>query len=129
MSASWITENKDISSADNFVFDDKPSASLLNCVSCVLKTCSRASVPCVLTCSDTNVLCVRTCSRANVLCVLTWPRTNVPYMLTCQDGLHAYMLTCQRASLDATIFNFAAIVAEVVHTAGKFKSLITAFPQ
>ena len=29
MSTSWITENKDVSSANNFAFDDKPSARLL----------------------------------------------------------------------------------------------------
>ena len=60
--------------------------SLLNCVPCVLKTCSRANVPCVLT-----------CSRANVPCVLTCTRANVPYVLTCQCVLRAYVLTCQRA--------------------------------
>ena len=40
--------------------------SLLNCVSCVLKTCSRANVPCVLTCSRANVPCVLTCQRASI---------------------------------------------------------------
>ena len=59
---------------------------LLNCVPCVLKTCSRVNVPCAL---------------------------------TCQRALRAYVFTCQRASFDATIFSFAAIVAEVVHTVGK----------
>ena len=71
--------------------------SLLNCVPCVLKTCSRANVSCVLTCSRANVPCVLTCSRANVPCVLTCTRANVPYVLTCQCALRAYVLTCQRA--------------------------------
>ena len=44
---------------------------------CVLKTCSRANVTCVLTCSRANVPCVLTCSRANVLCMLTCSRANV----------------------------------------------------
>ena len=35
--------------------------SLLNCVPCVPKTCSRANVPCVLTCPCANVFCVLTC--------------------------------------------------------------------
>ena len=35
--------------------------SLLNCVPCVPKTCSRANVPCVLTCPRANVFCVLTC--------------------------------------------------------------------
>ena len=82
--------------------------SLLNCVPCVLKTCSRANVPCMLTCSRANALCVLMCSRANVPCVLT-----------CQCALGAYVPTCQRASFDATIFSFPVIVAEVVHTVDK----------
>ena len=52
--------------------------SLLNCVPCVLKTCSRANVPYVLTCSRANVPCVLTCSRA----------------------LRAYVLVCKRAILN-----------------------------
>ena len=40
-------------------------------------------------------------------------------VLTCQCVLRADVLTCQRASFDATIFSFADIVAEVVHTVGK----------
>ena len=73
------------------------TSSLLNCVPFVLKTCSRANVPCVLTCSRANVLFVVTCSRANVPCVLT----------------------CRHASIDVTIFSFAAIVADVAHTVDK----------
>ena len=40
-------------------------------------------------------------------------------VLTYQRALRAYVLTCQRASFDATIFSFTAIVAEVVHTVDK----------
>ena len=46
--------------------------SLLNCVPCVLKTCPRANVPCVLTCS----------------------RALRTYVLTCQRGLRAHVTTC-----------------------------------
>ena len=74
--------------------------SLLNCVRCVLKTCSRANIPCVLTCSRASVL---TWSRANVPCVLMCSRANVPYLLTYLRALHAYVLTCQRA-LHAYVF-------------------------
>ena len=74
--------------------------SLLNCVRCVLKTCSRANIPCVLTCSRASVL---TWSRANVPCVLMCSRANVPYLLTYLRALHAYVLTCQRA-LHAFVF-------------------------
>ena len=52
--------------------------SLLNCVSCVLKTCSRASVPYVLTCL----------------------RALRAYVLTCQRVLRAYVLICERAILN-----------------------------
>ena len=38
--------------------------SLLNCVPCVLKTCSRANVPCVLTCQRALHAYVLTCKRA-----------------------------------------------------------------
>ena len=119
--------------------------SLLNCVPCVLKTCSRANVPYVVTCSRANVPCVVTCSRANVPCVLTCSRANVPNLLTCsranvscvlrcsrankpcvltcQCALPAYVITCQHDSFDATIFSFTTIVAEVVHTVDKASEL------
>ena len=63
--------------------------SLLNCVSCVLKLCSRANVPCVLMCS--RVLCAYmfTCQ-----CALR------AYVLTYQRVLLAYVLTCKRAILN-----------------------------
>ena len=103
---------------------------LLNCVPCVIKTCSCANLPCVLSCSRANVPYVLTYSRANVSCMLMCSCANVPWVLTCQRALHAYVLTsqralhayvftCQRASFKAAIFSFAAIVAEVVHTVGK----------
>ena len=88
--------------------------SLVNCLPCVLKTCSRAKVPCVLTCSHANVFCilkcsrasisciltcscanessVLTCSHANMSCVLACARANVPYLLTCQSTLHTCVL-------------------------------------
>ena len=43
-------------------------------------------------------------------------RANV---FSCQRALRAYVFTCERASFDVTIFSFAAIVAEVVHTVSK----------
>ena len=56
--------------------------SLLNYVPCMLKTCSRANMPCMLTCSRSNVSCVLTCSLANVPCVFTCSRAKVPCVLT-----------------------------------------------
>ena len=95
--------------------------SMLNCMPCMLKSCShanvlcvvtcsranvpwvltysRANVPCVVKCSRANVPCVSTYSRANVLCMLSRSRANVPWVLTCltcQYVLRAYVLTSQR---------------------------------
>lgn len=83
-------------------------ASLLNCMTWVLKTCSHANLPCTGTCSDANILawlracscvnvpCVLTCSCVNVSCVLTcWHPMS--YMLTCQCAIYAFVFTCQRA--------------------------------
>ena len=50
-------------------------SSLLNCVPCVLETCSHANVSCVLTCQ----------------------RALRAHVLTCQRALRAYVLTCHRA--------------------------------
>ena len=96
----------------------KNLVSLLNSVSCVLKTCSGTKVPCVLTCSGANVSCVLTCSRATCLeclhayvptclpClhahastsrVLTCSRVNVPCLLTCSRDNVPYVFTCSRA--------------------------------
>ena len=77
------------------------SWSLLNCVPCVLKTCSRANVPCVLTCSRTNMPCVLTClacSHANVPCVLTCSCVNLSCLLTCSRANVPFVLTCSRAN-------------------------------
>ena len=46
------------------------SVTLLNCVSCVLKLCSRVNVSCVLTFTRAKVPCVLKYSRGNVYCVL-----------------------------------------------------------
>ena len=55
-----------------------------------------------------------------VPCVLkTCQRALRAYVLTCQRAFCAYVPTCQRASFEATIFSFASIVAEIVHTVGK----------
>ena len=89
--------------------------SLLNCVPCVLKTCSRANVPWVLTCSRALRDYVLTYQRALQVYVLTFPSALRAYVLTCSRALRVYVLTCQRASFDATIFIFAANVTEVVH--------------
>ena len=71
--------------------------SLLNCVPCVVKTCSRANVPYVLTCSRAYVLCVLTCLRANVPCVLTCSHANTSCVLTHSRArtMRAHLLTCQ----------------------------------
>ena len=92
---------------------------LLNCLPCVIKTCSCANLPCVLSCSRANVPCVFTYSRANVSCILMCQRALRAYVHTSQRALHAYVFTCQRPSSEAAIFSFAVIVAEVVHTVGK----------
>ena len=59
------------------------------------------------------------CQNAFCAYVLTCLRALCAYMLTCQYALRAYVLMCQRASFDATIFSFAVIVAEFVHTVAK----------
>ena len=59
------------------------------------------------------------CQSALCAYVLTCLRALCAYMLTCQYALRAYVLMCHRASFDATIFSFAVIVAESVHTVGK----------
>ena len=73
----------------------------------------------VFTCQSVLRASVLTCQRALRAYVLTCQRALPAYMLTCQRALRVYVLTCQRASFDATIFGFAAIIAEVVHTVGK----------
>ena len=76
------------------------SQSLINCVPCVPKMCSRANLPYVLTSSRANVPCVLTCYVptclvclcANVLCVLC--------VLTCERALRAYVLVCKHATFN-----------------------------
>ena len=75
----------------------------LNFVPCVL---NHAYVPRVLTCQRVVL--------AHAPCVLTHSRANVPRMIMWFAYLRGHMPTSF-----ATIFSFAAIVAEVVHTVGK----------
>ena len=62
---------------------------------------------------------VLTCQRALHAYVDTYQRALCAYVPTCQRALRAYVLTYQQAIFDATIFSFAAIVAEVVQSVGK----------
>ena len=95
--------------------------SLLYCVSCMLRLCSRVNLPCVLTCSRANawcmlifsrtkvsrellnscvnVPCVFTCSRANMLCVLSYSRANVPWVLMWLEGQHSGVLIYSRVNV------------------------------
>ena len=73
--------------------------SLLNCVPCVLKTCSRANVLYVVTCSRALRGYVLTCQRALRAYVQTCQRALRGYVLTCQRALRAYVFTRQRAKL------------------------------
>ena len=59
------------------------------------------------------------CQRALRAYMLTSQRVLRAHVHTCQHVLRAYVFTCERASFDVTIFSFAAIVAEVVHTVSK----------
>ena len=61
-------------------------ASLLNCMTWVLKTCSHANLPCTGTCSDANIPCM-------LACMLVCQCALCTYMLMCQCVLRAYMLT------------------------------------
>ena len=64
------------------LLNNKWLVSLLNCVPCMLKTCSRVNVPCVLTC--------HACLRANVLGVLSCSRALsafVPHVSKCLECL------------------------------------------
>ena len=71
--------------------------SLLNCVPCVLKACSRPNVLCVLmclACLGAHVPTCLACLRANVPTCLVYLRALRAYVLTCQRVLRAYVLTC-----------------------------------
>ena len=61
---------------------------------------------------------VLTCQRSLRAYVLSCQRALHAYVFTCQCALRAYVLTCERASFDAAIFSFAAIVDDVVHSVG-----------
>ena len=109
--------------------------SLLNCVPCLLKTCSRANVPCVSTCLAcvranvrTCLACLRAhlptclaCTRANMACVLTCSRANVPCLLTCSRVNVLVLMPLFSVSLPLLLKLYTLLV--------RFKSLITAFPQ
>ena len=56
------------------------------------------------------------CQRALRTYVLMHQRALLADMLMCQAVVPADVLTCRRTSFNATIFTFAAIVAEVLHT-------------
>ena len=103
--------------------------SLLNCVPCVLKTCSRTKAPYILTCLRANMSCVFTCPRVNVSCVLTCPRANVPCVLTCSRANVHFVLTCQSASFNVTISVSLPLLLKLHILLIRFKSLITVFPQ
>ena len=110
--------------------------SLLNCVPCVLKTCSRADVPCVLTCSAVNVPCVLRFSRADVPSVLKWSRANVPCVLTCSHANVPCVLRCSRADVPCVLAYSRAKVLVLMPLLLKLytlfvrsKSLKTVFPQ
>ena len=77
--------------------------SLLNCVPCVIKTCSRANVPYVLTCSRAKVPCVPACSRANLLWVLTCSRVNAPCVRMCSRFKVLCMLPCSHANVTCVL--------------------------
>ena len=74
--------------------------------------CLHADVPTCLACLRVHMPMCLACLLDHVVTCLPCLRAHVP---TC---LGNYVLTCQCASFDATIFSFAPIVAEVVHTVG-----------
>ena len=87
--------------------------SLLNCLLCVLKTCSHANVPSVLPCWRANVPCVLTRSRANVLRMLTCLaclRANIPCAFTCSRAKVPFVLTCLHANVPCVLMYLRVIV-------------------
>ena len=129
---------------------------LLNCVSCMLKTRSRANKPCVLTCSSANVICV---SRAHVPtcleCLLphrstclaclstrvsTWLARSPDHVPTCLESLalygfawsHDHLLTCLASSVgsfDATFSVSLPLLLKLWTLLVRFKSLTNVSPQ
>ena len=79
-------------------------------MSCVLKTCSHANVPCVLTCSRTSVSCLLMCLRANVPCMLTCSRANVPCALTCSHANVLCVLLCSHVYMPCVLMYSRIIV-------------------
>ena len=88
--------------------------SLVNCLPCLLKTCSRTKVPCMLTCSHANESCVLKCSRAKIPCILTCScanefsvltclRANKPCVLMCSRTKVSCLLTCSRANMSCVL--------------------------
>ena len=73
--------------------------------------CLRAHVLTCLACLPVHVSMCLACLSAHVPTCLARLRANVPCALTCSRGNVLVLMP--------TIFNFAAIVAEVVHTVGK----------
>ena len=65
--------------------------SLLNCVPCVLKACSRPNVLCVLMCLA--------CLGAHVPTCLASLRANLPTCLVCSRAYLPCVLTCSRANV------------------------------
>ena len=111
---------------------------LLNCVPCVLKTCSRVNVPCVLTCYRVNVPCVLTahvptffaCLRANVSCVCLCAHVPMCFVCSCPHvstwlvSSCAHVWTCFEPDTTCVttwspFFSLTAIAVEVVHIVGK----------
>ena len=120
------------------------SVTLLNCVSCVLKLCSRVNVSCVLTFTRAKVPCVSKYSRGNMYCVL---RCSCVGTCSCANVLHmstylAYLCTHVSTQLvnmpgvscltrlpwrrdhlptcfPSSVSSFEVIVVEVKHAVGK----------
>ena len=68
--------------------------SLINCLLCVLKTCSQANVPSVLPCWGANVPCVLTRPRAHVQTCFACLRALRACVPTYLAHLHAHVPTC-----------------------------------
>ena len=81
--------------------------SLLNCVPCVLKTCSRASVTCVLTCQRTLHAYMLMCRVSRAL------RAYVPKCTECLRAKYVKMTcalfySCVNVACEVTCFEFLA---------------------
>ena len=99
---------------------------LLTYLLCVLETCSRATMPCVLICSRANLPCVLIAYLPISLmslraCLLTWLHVRVSCMLTCSCAnlpfVHAYLstsLACLRANVPCVLTCQLALCACVL---------------